>query len=247
MRSLLMLAFAAALIAGPPSLVELQPRGAERGRPFTLTFVGRDIPEGARVWSTMPATFTPVIAQTGKAMSEAGRSAQFLVEPKTDLAPGVYPVRLEAPTGISNLLLFSVGTFPELTEQESLPYSEPNRNDTIENSEFVQTVPVTMNGTLKGAERDLFRVYGKAGETRIFEVESRRCGSAIDPVLRILDGSGNQLTRSDDAPGAGLDARVEFKFPREGYYYVEVRDSRFSTQVQNFYSDSAHRSRTSTG
>ena len=69
----------------------------------------------------------------------------------------------------------------------------------------------------------------------MFEVEARRCGSAIDPVLRILDGNGKQLARSDDAPGAGLDARIDFTFPREGNYYVEVHDARFSKQAQNFY------------
>ncbi len=77
--------------------------------------------------------------------------------------------------------------------------------------------------------------YGKAGERRVFEVEARRCGSAIDPVLRIIDGAGKQLARNDDAPGAGLDARLDFTFPSEGNYYVEVTDARFSTQAQNFY------------
>src|SRR5205807_8803881 len=72
-------------------------------------------------------------------------------------------------------------------------------------------------------------------ERRVFEVEARRCGSAIDPVLRILDGAGKQLARSDDAPGSGLDARLDFTFPKDGSYYVEVTDARFSTQVQNFY------------
>src|SRR5262249_59448840 len=60
-------------------------------------------------------------------------------------------------------------------------------------------------------------------------------GSAVDPVLRLLDGTGKQLARSDDSPGAGLDARIEFTFPTEGSYYVEVTDARFSTQSQNFY------------
>jgi hypothetical protein len=94
---------------------------------------------------------------------------------------------------------------------------------------------VVVNGTLVGPERDVYRVSGKAGERRVFELEARRCGSAIDPVLRILDGSGKQLARSDDAPGVGLDARIDFTFPSEGNYYVEVTDARFSTQVQNFY------------
>src|SRR6185503_2178084 len=98
-----------------------------------------------------------------------------------------------------------------------------------------RSTPVVMNGTLRGPERDVFRVYGKAGERRVFEVEARRLGSAVDPVLRILDGAGRQLTRSDDSPGTGLDARLEFTFPREGNYYVEVADARFSAQSQNFY------------
>jgi hypothetical protein len=92
-----------------------------------------------------------------------------------------------------------------------------------------------VNGTLRGPERDVYRVSGKAGERRVFEVEARRCGSAIDPVLRIMDGTGKQLARSDDSPGTGLDTRLDFTFPAEGAYYVEVTDARFSTQSQNFY------------
>jgi hypothetical protein len=66
-------------------------------------------------------------------------------------------------------------------------------------------------------------------------VEARRLGSAIDPVLEILDASGKSLARSEDAPLLGLDARVEVTFPRDGYFYVVVHDSRYSTQAANFY------------
>jgi hypothetical protein len=223
-------------MAAAPVIAELRPRGAEIGRPFTLTAIGRNIGEGARVISTLPATFTLVLAPPAAGtMYAPGRSASFLVEPKADVAPGVYPIRIESPSGISNVLLFTLGTFPEVTEEESQPNSLPNRNDTIETAEPVRSSPVVVNGTLRGPERDVYRVYGKAGERRVFELEARRCGSAIDPVLRILDGSGKQLARSDDAPGASLDARLDFTFPAEGNYYVEVTDARFSTQVQNFY------------
>src|ERR1041385_2320060 len=223
-------------LAGPPGITELKPRGAEIGRPFTLTVLGRNVGEGARITSTLPASFTLVTPpQTPGVMQPPGRSAAFLVEPKQDAAPGLYPIRIETPAGISNILLFSLGTFPEVTEEESLPSSLPNRNDSIETAEPVRSTPVVVNGTLKGPERDIYRVYGKAAERRVFEVEARRCGSAIDPVLRILDGSGKQLARSGDSGGAGLDARIEFTFPSEGNYYVEVTDARFSTQAQNFY------------
>ena len=225
-------------LAAAPVITELKPRGAELGRAFVLTAIGRNLGEGARVISTLPASFTLVLPPAAPAMpgamTPAGRSASFLVEPKADAAPGVYPIRIES-AGISNVLLFTLGTFPEVTEEESQPGAPPHRNDTIETAEPVRSAPVVVNGTIVGPERDLYRVYGKAGERRVFELEARRCGSAIDPVLRILDGSGKQLARNDDAPGAALDARIDFTFPSEGNYYVEVTDARFSTQAQNFY------------
>jgi Bacterial pre-peptidase C-terminal domain len=227
-------------LAAAPVITELKPRGAEIGRPFTLTLVGQNLGEGARIRSTLAASFTLVtpsqsLAQSGGMPAGPERSVSFLVEPKADAKPGVYPVRVQTQQGISNILLFTLGTFPEVTEEESLPYAPPHRNDSIETAEPVPAAPVVVNGTLRGPERDIFRVSGKAGERRVFEVEARRSGSAIDPVLRILDGSGKQLARSDDSPGAGLDARLEFTFPRDGNYYVEVTDARFSTQAQNFY------------
>jgi len=212
--------------AASPVLTELRPRGAEAGRPFTLTFMGRNLGESAQVISSLPATFTPVLG---------AKSLSFLVEPKPGAAPGVYEMRLETPGGISNILLFTVGSFHEVTEEESLPNSPPNRNDSIETAEPIAAVPVVVNGTLRGPERDMFRVSGKAGERRVFEVEARRCGSAVDPVVRILDGAGRQLARSDDSPGTGLDARLDFTFPKDGSYFVEVTDARFSNQMQNFY------------
>jgi hypothetical protein len=231
----LLILLAPAVWAAAPVLTELQPRGAELGRPFTLTVVGQYLGDGARVTSTLPAAFTPVVVPLKPGMMQMDRAAAFLVELKTDAKPGVYPIRIETAVGISNVLLFTVGTFPEAVEEESQPYSKPNRNDSIETAEAVRAAPVTLNGTLRGAERDIFRISGKAGERRVFEVEARRCGSAVDPVLRILDGSGKQLARADDSPGAGLDPRIDFTFPAEGFYYVEVTDARFSTQAQNFY------------
>ena len=218
-------------------ITELKPRGAEIGRPFTLTAIGRNLGEGARVISTLPASFTLVPPATDAADHGRRRAARCRSwwSPSADAAPGVYPIRIESPSGISNILLFTLGTFPEVTEEESQPNSPPNRNDTIETAEPVRSSPVVVNGTLRGPERDVYRVSGKAGERRVFELEARRCGSAIDPVLRILDGVGQATGAQRRRPGAGLDARLDFTFPSEGNYYVEVTDARFSTQAQNFY------------
>jgi hypothetical protein len=54
-------------------------------------------------------------------------------------------------------------------------------------------------------------------------------------VIRILDGTGKLIAHSEDDPVLSLDARVAVTFPKEGFYYVQVHDARFSTQAQDFY------------
>lgn len=232
MKWTVLLLSAMAWAAGPPQVTDLQPRGAQKGRPFTLTLVGRELNDVLRIHSTMPATFTPLSPEAPAGMMAApGRYASFLVEPKADLGTGVFPIRVETVSGISNIQLFSIGEFPELQEEET----KPNSNDSIEAAQSLPASAITVTGSLRGAERDFFRIQGKAGERRVIELEGRRIGSAIDPVLRVFDQSGKQLAKSEDAPMLGLDARVDLKLPKDGYYYVEVHDARFSTQGANFY------------
>ena len=215
-----------------PVLTELDPRGAQRGKSLTLTLAGKNLPEGAQLLSNLPATFTPLTPPQEN--MGAGRKLPFLVELKSDAAIGSYPIRVQTPDGLSNVLLFTVGAFPEVEEEESKPESREHSNDSIETAERIEA-PVTINGTLRGPDRDYYRIHAKQGQRLVFEVEARRIGSAIDPVLSITDGSGKQLARSDDAPAIGVDSRIDLTFPREGDYYAVIHDARFSQQMQNFY------------
>ena len=230
----LLLILAASALGAQPVITDLHPRGVQKGRPFTLTLTGRNLGEGAKIQSSMPATFTLLAPERTGPMAE-GRYATFLVEPAGDLAVGAYPIRVETPDGISNIQLLAIGTFPEYLEDESRPGALANSNDSIETAQPLPPAPLTLNGALEGPERDVFRIQAKSGEKKVFEVEARRLGSAIDPVLEILDASGKILARSEDAPLLGLDSRVAVTFPRDGYFYAVVHDSRYSTQTANFY------------
>jgi hypothetical protein len=227
-------------LSAQPVITDLQPRGAQKGKPFTLTLTGRNLGDGAKIRSTMPAAFTLLTPDrpapiSGGPMQDEGRTATFLVEPAADAAAGVYPIRIVTGEGISNVLLFTVGAFPELSEDESRSGALPNTNDTKETAQPLPPPPFTLNAALRGPERDVFRLSARAGEKRVIEVEARRCGSAIDPLLEIFDVDGRVIARSEDAPLLGLDARVDVAFPKDGDYYVVVRDARFSTQTANFY------------
>ena len=235
----------ASSLAAQPVITDLQPRGAQNGKPFTLTVAGRNLGEGAKIRSTMAASFTLLTPDQPAAtqppppppvpMQAEGRYATFLVEPATDLAAGVYPIRVVTAEGISNIQLFTIGAFPEIAEDESRPGALPNTNDSTETAQPLPPPPFTLNGTLRGPERDMFRLSARAGEKRVIEVEARRCGSAIDPLLEVLDANGKVIARSEDAPLLGLDARVDVAFQKDGDYFVVVRDARFSMQTANFY------------
>jgi len=232
MRFCFLMMLGLGLAAAPPVITELQPRGAQKGRPFTLTIAGQNLGEGAKILSSLPASFTPLAPPAG--MMES-RYATFLVEPKRELEVGVYPIRVQSADGLSNILLFSIGAFPEISEEESQPGGVQHSNDSIEKAQSLPASAITLNGTLRGAERDVYRLQVKAGERRVFEVDGRRAGSAIDPVIRVMDTAGKQIARSEDGALLNLDPRLDMTFPAGGYYYIEIHDARFSGQTQNFY------------
>src|SRR5713226_4284956 len=131
-----------------PVITDMQPRGVQKGKPFTLTLAGRNLGEGAKIRSTMPASFTLLTPDQpaptpGGPMQGEGRSATFLVEPTGDLAAGVYAIRVVTGEGISNVQLFAVGAFPELSEDESRPGAIPNTNDTMETAQLLPPPPFT--------------------------------------------------------------------------------------------------------
>lgn len=218
------------LAASSPVLNDLAPRGAQRGKAITLTLTGSGL-ESATVLSTLPASFTPLALKEGK---YPDNELSFLVELKPDAAVGVYPFRVRTEHGLSNVMLFSVGAFPETTEEESEARAKDYSNDSLPEAQPVQ-VPVTVNAKLRGYDQDYYRFPAKKGERLVLEVEARRAGSAVDPMIRVLDAAGKEIARNDDAPGAGVDSRLDIAFPADGEYYVVVHDSKFSAQAQNFY------------
>ena len=220
--------------AAPPVLRALEPRGAQRGQALKVTLVGDSLQAGAEITTTLPGAFSRLTSSPEKGEDEL----PLLLQLKEDAAPGLYPIRVRTEDGLSNVLLFAVGTLPEMVEAESLlkekERTEKLTNDTSATAEKV-AVPITVNGTLVGPDQDYYRFTAKAGERLVFEVDARRAGSAIDPVVHIMTVAGKELAVNNDAPGAGVDARTEFTFAQAGEYLVLVHDAKYSDQGQNFY------------
>jgi hypothetical protein len=237
MKLLPILLSAALLHAAAPALQELSPRGAQRGKTFTLYLRGDALLQSARVETSLPATFSRLTLSKDPSI-EPGRAMRpnsvlpFLVSLKADAPTGLYPIRVVTDSGLSNVLLFSVSDFPEVEESEALDRKQPN--DQPGQAQKI-SVPVIVNGKLTGPDMDNYTFHAAAGQKLVFEVEARRAGSAIDPAIEIFDAAGREVARNDDAPSLGVDSRVEVTFAKAGEYRVLVHDSKFSDQSQNFY------------
>ncbi len=220
-----------------PVLRALEPRGAQQGKVFTLTLAGEGLTAGAEIMTSLPGTLSRLSPSAD--LPQADSQLPILVQLKEGAPVGLYPVRIRTEEGLSNVLLFSVGPFPEVMESESI-LRQSSERDNKDNNDSIKTAqklipPVTVNGTLAGPDQDYYRFHAKAGERLVFEVEARRAGSAIDPVLQILDASGKEIAANNDAVGLGVDARAEVTFSQSGDFYVLVHEARYSDQEQNFY------------
>ena len=191
-----------------------------------LTLEGNGLDGKIQLHSSIPGTLTE--------LSASGAVRQYLLEIDSQASTGAYPLAVETTDGVTNTWLFSVSSFPETLETESQQQRRVPRNDSPATAQPIQA-PAVVNGTLGAADRDHFTVSLQAGERIVFEVEARRLGSAIDPVLVLRTPDGRIAARSNDSPGIGADARIAYEAPLDGAYLVEVHDARFSKQRHNFY------------
>jgi hypothetical protein len=233
-RLTLALAMAMPLCA-QPLLESIYPHGAQAGSAVRLELRGKRLAPTPRLHSDAAITATP-LAVPGEAGEESPQSLVYLLEIDSSARQGVVPLRIETADGISNAVLFTIGSFPQVAEEESDEASDGSEvsNDFPELAQEV-TLPVTVEGRLQGAERDIYRVRATKGQRIVAEASARRAGSAIDPNLELRDSAGLVRARTSDSPGLGLDARLSFEVAEDGDYFVVIRDERFSEQENDFY------------
>ena len=236
-----------AAVAPPPNLLDMNPHGGQQGRALRLVLEGYGLPVEMEIESTLPGSFARLGEAAQKDRLQRQRrpndlyldaavplveidAAVLLVEIDADAPPGLYPLRVVTEDGISNALLFRVDTLPEVSERSL------RDSGGADEAPRIKQLPVVINGTLDGAERDQFRFRAPAGERIVLEVEARRVGSAIDPALRLLDAGGDEIAFNQEAAGIDVDARLDWQAPEDGgEFVVEVHDARFSEQTRNFY------------
>lgn len=134
---------------------------------------------------------------------------------------GIHEARLPFQGRKTNPVAVLVTQLPTIVEAA-------DANDNVTTAQSV-SIPVGINGRLeREADADVYSFRAKKGDAFTFEVVSRRLGSPLDSVLRLLDARGRTLAQGDDLSDFGrtdADGVIEnWRAPSDGTYAIEIRD-----------------------
>jgi hypothetical protein len=106
---------------------------------------------------------------------------------------------------------------------------EVEPNDNLEQATLAATAPIFLHGNLaQPGDKDFFALDLKKGDRLFVRAETKSLNSAADVELIVVDPTGREIQRVDDAmlPGGALDeASLTFGADKDGKFSVVVREA----------------------
>ncbi len=132
-----------------------------------------------------------------------------------DAHPGIRELRLSGPDGITNALLVRVDDLLQVRERE--PNDQPDRATAMP----VESAAV---GVLEPADIDWFRISGESGQRVTIDLEARRLGVPVHPVVSVYSAEHQALGQFRETPGIEGDCRFSMSLPADGVIVAQVKD-----------------------
>ena len=201
----------ASSVRGEATLASATPLAIEPAKTTRVVLSGTAFSAPLRVWTSCEAQVAVVSVEPTQATLD--------ITPGAGVSPGSVGLWVATAEGPTDAISMLVDDLPSVV-------------DNAANHQREQAQPINpmcgIDGTSDGPLSDFYRIHAQAGQRIAFEVHAHRLGSAMDPVVRLLDASGKPILLIDDQEGSP-DSRFAFEFKHEGDYLVEVFDSRFAT------------------
>jgi hypothetical protein len=200
-----------ALRAAAPEIRNLDVRGLQIGRTTTLTIDGEEL-------GTAPRLLLPFASkQTLKSGATAKRAiVDVTLDDKVE--PGYYNLRVATTEGISLPVLIGVDRLPQLPLAAA-----------------IDRLPGAFHGNVTGSTVVSTKFTGKAGEKILVEVEARRLGSGLRPIVHLYDAKNKQLTWAWGKAAFLGDARLQATLPTSGAYSITVHDVEYAGASPGFF------------
>ncbi len=192
-----------------PRISQCLPPGIRRGGKEIWEIRGTNLGRIERVELEGSGIPTHILRATSQSVTiEASAS--------TSARPGIRELRLAGPDGISNLLLLCVDDLSQVSEHEP--------NDSGDNATALPVGSAGV-GVLDMADIDHFRVAGVGGQRVTIELEARRLGVPITPVVTVSSSQHQAIGQFRETPGMEGDCRFSVVMPSVGTCIVQVKDS----------------------
>jgi len=219
----------------PPHIAHIFPAGGQRGTTVEVTVRGRHLVGATGIRVSGQGVTGKVVSVEHKEpdpkkkrldQADVPDTAKIEVTLAADAAPGQRDFRVVSPGGVSNLFRFYVGQVPELNEAEP--------NDSPEEVQALESIPVLLNGQSFQADRDVFRFKATAGQTLVIDVDGQEILPYIadavpgwfQPAITLRDAQGGKLAYCDDFRHHP-DPLMIYKIEKDGEYLVEIQDALF--------------------
>ncbi len=211
----------ASLWAASPGITLIAPPGGQRGSDVECVISGQRLGDAKGL-----LFYEPGIQVTSLAADGDGR-AKAKLKIAADCPLGRHQLRLWTSSGISGVMLFYVGPFPNVAE------IKPDRD-------IAHAQPVPLNSTVNGVIEDeqiaYFSVVAKKGQRLTAEVEGMRLGlTTFDPWVAIETDKGKPLAVNDDNSLFLQDPLASIIVPEDGTYLVAVRDSVWGGSLNSLF------------
>jgi hypothetical protein len=157
-----------------------------------------------------------------------------------DAEPGDREMRILTAGGLSNPIVFQVGTLPEILEME------PNADESLQAfpelskipkfTDYIRpptlSLPVMLNGQVMPGDIDHFRFSAKEGQHVVIEARARALNPYLadavpgwlQATLTLYDSTGKEVAFVDDYR-FHPDPTMMVRIPRTGEYELEIRDA----------------------
>ena len=230
----------------PPTLTSVSPVGVARGTTIEITVEGLNLAKASAIYFSEPNVTGRILRVkelpdlpdirlgsngTASTVDVGPLPPRNQVTVEVDVSP-------DAEIGpVSFRLLTPLGTSPEgrfLIEPYygEAPDKEPN--DTPENA-FETFLPAILAGAIsRPGDIDYFKIQVKAGQELSFLNGAMLIGSALQPVLTILDSDLNVVAVFGEN-GGSQQVMFAHRFEKAGSYYVRIEDYQRSGRASNFY------------
>ncbi len=166
---------------------------------------------------------------------QLGETVLLKVTIAPDAEPGMRELRINAAAGLTNPIVFQVGTLAEYTEMEPNDrQAYPVRTSQIEElpAAAALELPIVLNGQIMPGDIDRFRFRATAAQQLVIETHARSLiqylpdavPGWLQAAVSLYDAGGNELAYADDYH-FNPDPVLFYKIPKTGEYELAIRDS----------------------